>query len=164
MERDEILFEIQQIKNIFRAQQAGANDKAAESAYTYGSIDPITDFQLLSIVEKGVDTMVAEKVSRNFKFSQKEVSEILHMSDRSYRNHLSSHKPFTGMEAEMLVVLVNLMIEGLHTFDDMEDFHAWMRLKLEGLNYKRPVDFLTSISGTKYITEFLKTIQAGAFA
>ena len=66
MERDEILFEIQQIKNIFRAQQAGANDKAAESAYTYGSIDPITDFQLLSIVEKGVDTMVAEKVSRNF--------------------------------------------------------------------------------------------------
>lgn len=156
--------EIYQIKNILTALSPDSDNKVEEGTYAYGRIDPISDFQLLSIIDNGVDTLVAEKISRNFNFSQKEVSDILQMSDRSYRNHLKSHKPFTGMEAEMLVVLLNLMIEGIHTFDDSHDFHIWMGLKLEALNYKSPTDFLTSISGTKYITEFLKTIQAGAFA
>ncbi len=163
-EKEAILIEIQQIKKMLIAECADLSDKAAERSYVYGRIDPISDFQLLSIIEKGVDTLVAEKISRSFSFSQKEVSVILHMSDRSYRNHLKSQKPFTGLEAEMLVQLLNLMIEGVHTFDSMNDFHTWMGLNLEALNYKRPIEYLTSISGTKYITEFLKTIQIGAFA
>lgn len=136
-----------------------------EPVAPYGSFAiSISDYYIPIIASEGVEPETAEVIARNLNLSQRQISEILHMSDRSYRNHIKQGQPFTGMEAEMIVNLLNMLQEGIQTFNHPGNFRTWLGLELEALNYKKPMDFLNTISGTKYITEFLKSIQASAFA
>lgn len=94
--------------------------------------------------------------------NDKEISKWLGLSERTYSNYKKaktiSLKP---QLQEQILMLLTLIKHGKEVFGTFELFISWLEKENFFFNKKRPVDFLTTSSGLKFVDDRLTALEYG---
>jgi putative toxin-antitoxin system antitoxin component (TIGR02293 family) len=97
-------------------------------------------------------------------FSNKEISELLAISESTLARREQSKRALTRDEGEKTIQLSAVMAKGLEVFEDEEDFRHWLETDNVALGGIRPKELLTSAIGRDQVRDLLGRIQYGIYS
>ena len=102
------------------------------------------------------------ELSQTFRLSVRQVGELLDIHPRTLQRRQESGRLEEAelLKAQMLDETFNL---ALTVFGDAERARAWLFSPLSVLEFKRPVDLLSTIRGYEYIKTLLGQIAFGTY-
>lgn len=118
----------------------------------------------LLIGEIGIPSSIAQTMGEHLGFTQAQTSKLVGVSEKTFRNHIKNDKDLKGLEADLFASIYELIQQGQLTFKDEDKFRQWLNTKSESLNFKRPIDYLETVTGVNFLIDQLKKIRNGIFA
>lgn len=91
----------------------------------------------------------------------KEISEWLDINVKTFRSYKNTSKLIKQSLIEHVVMLISLMKHGVAVFGDYTLFKEWLEKDHFHFDGKRPVDFIVSISGIKFVDDKLTAMEYG---
>jgi len=91
----------------------------------------------------------------------KEISDWLSISERTYRNYKSSNKATKPSLKEHTIMLISLFKHGNEIFGNHEQFKKWLKTENFYFGQKKPITFIETTSGIKFIDDRLTGIEHG---
>ncbi|WP_324679309.1 antitoxin Xre/MbcA/ParS toxin-binding domain-containing protein [Hymenobacter sp. GOD-10R] len=122
------------------------------------------ELDLLMVAVKGLSVQALRTLQRRMQFSNKEISELLSISESTLARREQSKRALTRDEAEKTIQLSAVMAKGLEVFEDEEDFRHWLETDNVALGGIRPKDLLTSAIGRDQVRDLLGRIQYGIYS
>jgi putative toxin-antitoxin system antitoxin component (TIGR02293 family) len=105
-----------------------------------------------------------KKISAKVDFSQKEWSEILHISERTLQRYAHDNGTFNSGAIDRLFQINKVLDRGKEVFGSYEKFNLWLRDDPYMLEGHLSVHSLASIEGINNILTQLGRIEHGIFA
>lgn len=122
------------------------------------------ELDLLMVAVKGLSVQAVRTLQRRMQFSNKEISELLAISESTLARREQSKRALTRDEAEKTIQLSAVMAKGLEVFEDEDDFRHWLETDNVALGGIRPKDLLTSAIGRDQVRDLLGRIQYGIYS
>jgi len=122
------------------------------------------ELDLLMVAVKGLSVQALRTLQRRMQFSNKEISELLAISESTLARREQSKRALTRDEAEKTIQLSAVMAKGLEVFEDEEDFRHWLETDNVALGGIRPKELLTSAIGRDQVRDLLGRIQYGIYS
>ncbi|GGF08150.1 type II RES/Xre toxin-antitoxin system antitoxin [Hymenobacter cavernae] len=122
------------------------------------------ELDLLMVAVKGLSVQALRTLQRRMQFSNKEISELLAISESTLARREQSKRALTRDEAEKTIQLSAVMAKGLDVFEDEEDFRHWLETDNVALGGIRPKELLTSAIGRDQVRDLLGRIQYGIYS
>lgn len=123
-----------------------------------------TDLDLMYAAAAGVSVKAVRNLQRHMHFTNKEMSEVLTISESTLARREQAQKPLSRDEAEKTIQLSAVVAKGLAVFENEPDFHRWLQLENQALGGARPQELLASALGREQVREVLGRIQWGIFS
>jgi uncharacterized protein (DUF2384 family) len=95
------------------------------------------------------------------KAEDKEISQWLDLSEKTYRTHKTTGKVTRPLLQEHIVTLLSLFKHGRKIFGSPERFKDWLNKENFHFNKKAPITFIDTISGIKFIDDRLTGLEYG---
>lgn len=89
------------------------------------------------------------------------LSNLLNITPKTFTSYSNDVTKVKIDTKEHILLLISLMKKGREVFGGSDDFNDWMDLPNIFLENKKPMDFLNTISGIKFIDSRLTGIQYG---
>jgi len=105
-----------------------------------------------------------KKISAKVDFSQKEWSEILHISERTLQRYARDNGSFNSSANDRILQINKVLERGKEVFGSYEKFNLWLRDNPYMLEGPLSVASLASIEGIHNIFTQLGRIEHGIFA
>jgi len=122
------------------------------------------ELDLLMVAVKGLSVQAVRTLQRRMQFSNKEISELLAISESTLARREQNKRALTRDEAEKTIQLSAVMAKGLEVFEDEDDFRHWLETDNVALGGIRPKDLLTSAIGRDQVRDLLGRIQYGIYS
>ncbi|HEX8350280.1 MAG TPA: antitoxin Xre/MbcA/ParS toxin-binding domain-containing protein [Hymenobacter sp.] len=122
------------------------------------------ELDLLMVAVKGLSVQALRTLQRRMQFSNKEISELLAISESTLARREHSKRALTRDEGEKTIQLSAVMAKGLEVFEDEEDFRHWLETDNVALGGIRPKELLTSAIGRDQVRDLLGRIQYGIYS
>jgi len=122
------------------------------------------ELDLLMVAVKGLSVQAVRTLQRRMQFSNKEISELLAISESTLARREQSKRALTRDEAEKTIQLSAVMAKGLEVFEDEDDFRHWLETDNVALGGIRPKDLITSAIGRDQVRDLLGRIQYGIYS
>jgi putative toxin-antitoxin system antitoxin component (TIGR02293 family) len=122
------------------------------------------ELDLLMVAVKGLSVQAVRTLQRRMQFSNKEISELLAISESTLARREQSKRALTRDEAEKTIQLSAVMAKGLEVFEEEDDFRHWLETDNVALGGIRPKDLLTSAIGRDQVRDLLGRIQYGIYS
>lgn len=103
---------------------------------------------------------IADKVS----FTQKEWSDILHISERTLQRYSRDNGNFNFSVADRILQIDKVIKRGIEVFGSLDKFISWLRSKPYILEGRLSLQSLASIDGINMVLTQLGRIEHGLFA
>lgn len=91
----------------------------------------------------------------------KEISEWLDINVKTFRSYKNHSKLIKQSLVEHAVMLISLIKHGALVFGDYAHFKEWLQKEHFHFDGKRPIDFIASISGIKFIDDRITAMEYG---
>ncbi|QEC66416.1 hypothetical protein FRZ67_03535 [Panacibacter ginsenosidivorans] len=104
-----------------------------------------------------------EKIAALIPFTQKEWSNILHLSERTLQRYSKDNSSFEGIYVDRILQIEQMIQMGLETFTDAEAFYKWLHREKKVLGQVLNFESLYSTQGIQDITDQLGRIQYGVY-
>lgn len=132
----------------------------------YAALDGIPDKLsegevLYKLRSKNIDTRYLNAMSDVTSFSLETMAGWLNVTPRTLRNYLQKKTTWNDAFKEHLIVLLGLFKHGLNVFGTSAAFDEWLRLKNFHFDDAPPVMFLNTITGIRFIDNFLTAMEFG---
>jgi uncharacterized protein (DUF2384 family) len=95
------------------------------------------------------------------KEDDKEISEWLDISVKTYRSYKNTQKVTKPSLTEHVIMLISLFKHGLDVFGAYDQFKEWLEKDNFYFDKKPPIKFIDSISGMKFIDDKLTAMEFG---
>lgn len=135
-------------------------NKVSEAAMLYGN----TPFRRVYRARHGVTSHYVTDLLSKFLFSKQELANLIAISPKTLDRHLQGQKAFTGLQAERLLRLGDLYMEGLSIFGEHSRFLKWLNTEVAALDSTTPRSWLDTQQGIDLISDEMVRIQHGVFA
>lgn len=89
------------------------------------------------------------------------LATALNMNIKTFRSYKLSELPLKPLMQEHAIALLALYKHGLEAFDTSKSFNTWLEKANFYFDNDKPINFLTTISGIKFVDERLTAIQYG---
>lgn len=89
------------------------------------------------------------------------LSEILGITPKTFNSYSKDISKLKIDTKEHILMLLSLMKKGGETFDGREEFNDWLNEPNVFFDNKRPIQFLNTISGIKFIDSRLTAMEYG---
>lgn len=89
------------------------------------------------------------------------ISDWLNINAKTLKTYLKTDVILKDNTKEQIVHLIALYKHGIETFGTKENFDSWLSINNMLLDYKKPAEFLDTISGIKFIDDRLTAIEYG---
>ncbi|OUJ74756.1 type II RES/Xre toxin-antitoxin system antitoxin [Hymenobacter crusticola] len=122
------------------------------------------ELDLLMVAVKGLSVQAVRTLQRRMQFSNKEISELLAISESTLARREQNKRALTRDEAEKTIQLSAVMAKGLEVFEEEDDFRHWLETDNVALGGIRPKDLLTSAIGRDQVRDLLGRIQYGIYS
>lgn len=119
----------------------------------------------LTIARTGLPIGAVRSVQRYLQFSNRDMSQLLAMSESTYQRRLKSPEVLLkGDEAEKTIELSSVVAKGLEVFEDETDFRTWLAAPLPALGGQTPRALMGSTLGRQQVLDLLVRIQHGLYS
>lgn len=122
------------------------------------------NLDLMRAAAAGISMKAVRNLQQHLRFTNREMSEVLAISESTLARREQSQRNLTRDEAEKTIQLSALVVQGLEVFENEADFHRWLQLENPALGGERPQALLASALGREQIREVLGRIQWGIFS
>ena len=122
------------------------------------------ELDLLAVAIKGISVQALRALQQRLRFSNKEISAVLGVSESTLARREQSNKALTLDEGEKTIQLSAVLAKGLEVFEDEDDFHHWLSTRNVALGGIRPLELLSSAIGREQVQEILGRIQYGIYS
>lgn len=123
-----------------------------------------TDLDLMYAAAAGVSVQAVRNLQRHMRFTNKDMSEVLSISESTLTRREQTQKKLSRDEAEKVIQLSAVVAKGLAVFENEADFHRWLQFENQALGGVRPQELLSSALGREQVREILGRIQWGIFS
>ncbi|MFN0048533.1 MAG: antitoxin Xre-like helix-turn-helix domain-containing protein [Cytophagales bacterium] len=142
------------------------NYKSAEeeeilSEYFANEPHPLYQMQMS---ESGLPFDKIKKIQERLHFTNKEVSNILHISETSYQRLHKSNTKLDAGASEKTIELTELIKKGKDVFGSIDAFRSWIYEANFAMGNKKPIELLSSTIGTRYAMTILNRIEWGIYS
>lgn len=134
-----------------------------ETQFQYQAFPVSTPFDLIAITRSGITKKQAVKLAHKIDFSPKEISAVMHISERTFHRYQDSDK-LDSLTSGIILQLTNLYDKGALVFGDIEKFKQWMKYPNPVFSNNKPIDLLDTMIGFQLISDELGRIEHGIFA
>ena len=123
-----------------------------------------TDLDLMYAAAAGVPVKAVRHLQRHMRFTNKEMSEVLTISESTLARREQAQSTLTRDEGEKAIQLSALVAHGLEVFGNETDFHRWLQSDNVALGGILPQSLLVSALGRDQVRALLFRIQHGIFS
>jgi len=129
--------------------------------YVHYGLKPASDFTVIKTSREGVLRSVADEVSEMVKLTDNEMAYLLGMTPRNL-HRIPADKRLGTDASERLLLLKNILIHALDTFEDNENIvRNWLRTPLNELNDQTPLQLMDTITGFGMVDDVLGRLDYG---
>ncbi|MGI9545091.1 MAG: antitoxin Xre/MbcA/ParS toxin-binding domain-containing protein [Cyclobacteriaceae bacterium] len=122
----------------------------------------ISTNQVLNLVNSGnINSNILIILKSLTDFSDEVISSWLNMNVKTYRSYKSTQSEIKEDIQEHTVMLVALMKHGIEVFGSNDQFSHWLETNNFYLDQKKPIEYLNTISGIKFIDNQLTGMEYG---
>ena len=114
-------------------------------------------------VKKGIPKKFLDKTMSLMKISLQEMSDILHVSERTLRRY-DDKTILNTKQSERIVELTKLYQYGEEVLGDITKFNHWMDSKILAIGNKKPKEFLDTSIGINMLKNILGRIEHGVYS
>jgi uncharacterized protein (DUF2384 family) len=104
-----------------------------------------------------------EKISGKVPFTQKDWSNILHLSERTLQRYAKDNKSFEGIYTDRILHIDQLIDTGLDTFETAESLYRWLHREKNVLGKTLTFESLYTTQGIQNTIDELGRIQHGVY-
>ena len=104
-----------------------------------------------------------ERITSQVPFSQKEWSNILHLSERTLQRYAKDNSNFEGIYTDRILHVEELIQKGLETFTNADAFYRWLKKEKHVLGETLNFESLYSTRGIQSLMDQLVRIQWGVY-
>ena len=123
-----------------------------------------TDLDLMRAAAAGVPIKAVRHLQRHLRFTNREMSEVLSISESTLARREQAQKPLSRDEGERAIQLSSALAHGLEVFDNETDFHHWLYTDNVALGGIQPQTLLASALGREQVRMLLFRIQHGIYS
>ena len=105
-----------------------------------------------------------QKIASKVDFTQKEWSDILHLSERTLQRYSHDNSSFNSNVVDRLVQIKKVIQRGQEVFGSFEKFNLWLRGNPYMLEGQLSIHSLASIEGINNVLTQLGRIEHGILA
>ncbi|WP_378187275.1 antitoxin Xre/MbcA/ParS toxin-binding domain-containing protein [Aquimarina sp. W85] len=120
-------------------------------------------YDFIELSRNGIDKKALLYLGKTIDFDLKELSHVIHISERTIQRYTLNRKLNTEASSKVLQ-LAKLYAKGEHVFGDLVRFKRWMEHPNIALASKKPKDLLDTTFGFQLLNEELVRIEHGIFA
>ena len=118
--------------------------------------------QVLNLVNSGnINSTILLILKSLTHFSDEVISSWLNINVKTYRSYKSTRSEIKEDIQEHTVMLVALMKHGIEVFNSSDEFSKWLETENYYLDKKKPIEYLNTISGIKFIDNLLTGMEYG---
>lgn len=117
---------------------------------------------LISIARNGIQTKYLKTIQKFTSLNDKELSEILPISQRQLVRYSESHRLNKEITSH-LIQIIELFQKGYRLFSK-EKFQLWIRTDNKTLNNNKPIDLLDTSLGIEMIEDIIGRIEHGVYS
>ncbi|SHJ23013.1 putative toxin-antitoxin system antitoxin component, TIGR02293 family [Hymenobacter daecheongensis DSM 21074] len=122
------------------------------------------ELDLLAVAIKGISVQALRTLQQRLRFTNKEISAVLGVSESTLARREQANKALTLDEGEKTIQLSAVLAKGLEVFEDEGDFHHWLNTNNVALGGIRPIQLLSSAIGRDKVVEILFRIEYGMYS
>ena len=122
------------------------------------------ELDLLAAAIAGIPVRALRTLQRHLRFSNKEISAVLDISESTLARREQAQRALTRDEGEKTIQLSAVLLKGLEVFEDEEDFHHWLSTANVALGGIRPKELLSSAIGRDQVHDLLGRIEWGMYS
>lgn len=124
--------------------------------------DNINDSEILHILyNTDINWKYANALKNVTQFNDGEISDWLNISVKTFREYKKPKSTFKENVSEQILLLLSLFKQGREVFGTGKDFENWLNQENFYFDNKKPVFFLTTITGIKFIADRLTSMEYG---
>lgn len=105
-----------------------------------------------------------KKIADKVPFTQKEWSDILHISERTLQRYAKANSTFPFSVVDRILQIDKVIKKGVDVFGNLEKFIRWLRINPPALEGRISIHSLESIEGVNLILTQLTRIEHGILA
>ena len=122
------------------------------------------ELDLLAVAVQGLPVRALRALQQHLRFSNKEISAVLDISESTLARRDSLQRALTRDESEKAIELSGVLLKGLEVFEDEDDFNHWLSTPNGALGGLRPKTLLNSAIGRDQVHDVLGRIQYGMYS
>ena len=119
---------------------------------------------LIELSAKGMPAQVIAAIQTHSRFTNKEISHFLDISESTLQRYRKSKKTLRKGEAEKAYHLSSVIAQGVAVFGNEEKFYQWLNLENEAIGGIKPTQWLSSTIGRDEILNLLARIEYGIYS
>jgi len=122
----------------------------------------VSDADVLYMVKNNyVKNTHLNEIKYGSTFTDEEVASWLNLNVKTYRSYKKSSSDLKPDIQEHIIKLLSLIKHGAEVFGSVSAFSEWLETDHMFLDWKKPTDFLNTISGIAFIDRRLTGIEYG---
>ncbi len=138
--------------------------KKAEEAQNLSMASEPHPIYYVRASQQGLPYNTIKGIQDKMKFSNREVSGILHISESTFQRLQKSQNKLDQDPSEKTIELSELIKKGEEVFGDTNTFRSWLYENNFALNNETPMSYLSSSIGLRYVMSLLVRIQWGIYS
>lgn len=122
----------------------------------------ISDSELLHILKSNnVNWEYVKYVKEFTEIKDELLSEWLNINVKTFRTYKKQDSFLKENFQEQIVLLISLFKHGKEVFGDVKDFQKWLESENFYLDHVKPINYLKTITGIRFIDDRLTAIEFG---
>lgn len=89
------------------------------------------------------------------------LSDWLNVNVKTFRSYKKNNSQLKENLQEQVILLISLYKHGLEVFGEIDDFNKWLETANFFLDNDKPINYLKTITGIRYIDDRLTAIEYG---
>ena len=122
----------------------------------------ITDTEVLQLLSNDShNTLTVQTLKDQVQLKDEILCEWLNISLKTFRNYKKTPVTLKDNVQEQIILLISLFKHGREVFGTTEQFMQWMDRANPFLDQKKPIAFLNTITGIRFVNDRLTAMEYG---
>ncbi len=122
------------------------------------------DFDLVNIIRNGLQYQSIARLSKILNIDRKELSEYLHVSERTIARYEKSKKKIPAELGDRIIQILKVYMRALDVFEDKTAALEWLKHENQALKNTAPIKLLDTSTGIDMVFKTLGRMEHGIFS
>lgn len=128
-----------------------------------GKTNNRSGFELIHLSREGVAKASLNRLIQQMDISQKEMSQLLHLSPRTIQRMKETDK-LPAAASGQIIEIAKVFVRSKEVLGDEEKAKLWLKSSVEALDGEHPINLLDTPTGIQWVLDVLGRIEYGVYS